>query len=295
MTDGPDTARGAVFDLGYQPYLGERLGRRGAITAIVKDGLRRVLGLRRKARRKVLPWSLLAIALLPAGFFVAFSVFSGVVEDEDNFFGPVEYFSFNGTVILLFIALAAAELLVPDRIWGTMQVYASRPLRLGDYLSARAGALSSVVLAFLIVPQLMLILGEAAVSSGGYLDYMTGNLDLLWKAAAASGVYLAAYGPPAFLIAALASRTSFAAGVYAAVMLVSAPVTAGLVDSGTSIAGLVSVNHHPRYLADWIYDTNSHLWVPERAGYDEWVSLLVIAVVAMVSLAVVVRRYRRLG
>lgn len=289
-----EDARGAVFDLGYQPYDGDRLGRRGATLAVYRDGLRRVLGLRRKARRKVLPWTLLVLAVIPAGFFVAFSVFAGGFEEASDaeFFVPTEYFGFIGTLMLLFIALAAAELMVPDRTWGTLQVYASRPLRLGDYLGARAGALGTVVFGFLMVPVLTLMIGDAALHSGGWFDYFSGNLDLVWKAALTSIVYLVAYAPLAFLVAAFANRTSFSAAIYAAIMLMSAPLTQALVDSGTSLAGIASLNHHPRYLADWIYDTNTHPWIPERAGYSEWVSLLVILLVAAASLLVVMRRYR---
>ena len=39
--------QGVVFDLGYQPHDGPRLGRRGAIFATIRDGLRRI---------RVRPW-----------------------------------------------------------------------------------------------------------------------------------------------------------------------------------------------------------------------------------------------
>ena len=105
---------GVVFDLGYQPYDGERFGRQGATRAVYRDGLRRVVGLRRKARRKILPALLAVVALAPAAFFVAFGLLTGdLIEDDENFFGAAEYFSFNATVTLLFVALAASELLLP--------------------------------------------------------------------------------------------------------------------------------------------------------------------------------------
>ena len=101
---------------------------------MVRDGLRRVAGLRRKARRKILPWSLAAIAVLPAVVFLALSVIIGDALDTEDFFGPVQYFSFNAFFTLIFVAFASAELMVPDRIYGTLQVYASRPLSTVDYL-----------------------------------------------------------------------------------------------------------------------------------------------------------------
>ena len=86
------TDRGAVFDLGYKPHDGERLGTPGAFRATVKDGLRRVLGLRRKARKKILPFFLLGVALLPAVVFVGLAFFLGEFSpDVESPFGRVRH------------------------------------------------------------------------------------------------------------------------------------------------------------------------------------------------------------
>jgi hypothetical protein len=60
------SAEGTVYDLGYAPHEGPRLGRPAGIRAMVVDGTRRALGLRRKAWPKVLPWGLIAAAIVPA-------------------------------------------------------------------------------------------------------------------------------------------------------------------------------------------------------------------------------------
>ena len=100
---------GAVFDLGYKPYEGERLGRSGAIRAIVKDGMRRVMGLRRKARKKVYPWGLVVFAILPAIVFIglAFTLNEFTPDAESPFGGHAEYIALTGAIVLLFVALAA--------------------------------------------------------------------------------------------------------------------------------------------------------------------------------------------
>ena len=64
------TDKGVVYDLGYKPHDGPRLGRSAAIRATIRDGLRRMFGIRRRARKKILPWMLFIIALLPAIVFV---------------------------------------------------------------------------------------------------------------------------------------------------------------------------------------------------------------------------------
>ena len=77
--------RGAVYDLGYTPYSGERLGRRGAIAATYRDGNYRVLGIKRRARKKILPWSLAILVMVPAVVFVGFSfLLSSFSPDADS-------------------------------------------------------------------------------------------------------------------------------------------------------------------------------------------------------------------
>ncbi len=286
---------GAVFDLGYQPYGGERLGRRGAALAVYRDGLRRVLGLRRKARRKALPLVLIIISAAPALFFVAFSVITGgLLSDQADFFGAAELFSFNATVALLFVALAASELLVPDRTYGTLAVYSSRPLSAQDYLAARTAALATLVAGMLLLPMLLVVIGNAFVSDDGFLSSLVGDLDLLARGFGAAVLYFAAFAPLALLVAAYAARTSYAAAIYLAVVFVANAVSEALVNIGLDVAGLFALNHHPRYAGDWIFGDSTLAWIPERAGFEPVVSLAVIVTLAVGSIAVVIRRYRRM-
>ncbi len=289
---------GVVYDLGYQPYSGERHGRRGAVVAVYKDGLRRVLGLRRTARRKVLPWSLIVLALIPAGFFLAFSVITGeLILDDANqpveLFGAAEYSSFSATITLLFVALAATELLLPDRVSGTLEVYASRPLRRTDYLGARTAALATLVLGFLMVPQTLLVIGNAFVSPDGFLGSLVDDLDVLARAVAATLVYFAAFAPLAAAVAAVAARPAIASGVYLAIVFAVNGVADALVTNDFDMFGLAAINHHPRYVSDWLFDDDTLAWIPERAGFEPWVSLAVIAVVALASAVLVLRQYRK--
>ncbi len=110
-------SEGVVYDLGYIPYEGDKLGRRGAVTTTYRDGNYRVLGIKRRARKKILPWLLAALAMIPAVVFVglAFLVSDFAPEVESPYGGHAEYFILVGTIVLLFCALAAPELLIPDR------------------------------------------------------------------------------------------------------------------------------------------------------------------------------------
>ncbi len=293
--------RGVVFDLGYSPHEGPRLGRFGAVRAVLKDGVRRVLGLRRKARRKVMPWLLFGFALLPAAVFVGLAFFVGSFspEAESPFGGHVEYIGLVGTLVLLFVALAGPELLIPDREEGVLAVYSSRPLTVGDYLLARAGAMAIVVAGFMIVPNLLMYVGFAALDERGFASTLVGNWADLLRILGATAAYLLAYGAPALLIATYAKRNGPATGVYLAVILGSTGLAQGLSQAADIPGGrwgsLLSLVQHPEIVRSWIFgrvpDTGS---IPTEAGFDPWVSLAVIIAIAVLTGVLIHRRYRRL-
>jgi hypothetical protein len=241
----------------------------------------------------VLPFALLAIALLPALFFVAFGVIAGEFDPEATLFGHSQYFDLTGALVLIFTALASSELLLPDRVHGTLSVYASRPLTTADYVAMRAASLATVVFGFLWLPHVMLFLGRAWVN--GFGSYVTENAEILWQTALSSVVYFAAYAPLGFLVAAFSRRASVAAGAFLGVVTISSAATRGLIEAGFDFMGLFAFQHHPGYVKDWIMDSSTHSWIPEDAGFDPSVSLLVIIVVAALSGLTVYARQRRAG
>lgn len=291
------TDRGVVYDLGYKPHDGPRLGRPAAVAATVRDGVRRVFGIRRHAKRKVLPWLLFSIALLPAVVFVGLAfltnqIAAGEIVDTP-FANAASYFDIASTTVLLFCALAGPELLVPDRVDGVLAVYSSRPMTVLDYLGARAGALALAVGGFLIVPQLLLYVGLAAVEPGGFAANLVGEWLELVRVLAATVVYLLAYGAPALLIAVFAKRLAPATGVYLGTMFALSAAADGFAASGTRWAALFSLADHPAVVRAAIFDQRFDL-LPSQQGFDWWVSLLIILGVAAATIAVAVRRYRSL-
>jgi ABC-2 type transport system permease protein len=291
------TERGVVYDLGYEPYDGPRLGTAAAIRATIVDGIRRVLGLRRKARKKVLPWMLLGVALIPAVVFVGLAFFlSDFSPDAESPFGGHEdYFNLAGTMVMLFAGLAGPELLIPDRVEGVLAVYSSRPLRARDYLLARGAGLAAVVGFFLLVPQLLMYLGFAALGPNGFFSEVVGNADDLFQIVLTTAVYVTAYGAPALLVATFAKRVAPATGTYLAIMLVLNGLAHAVAESGSSlgkIASLAALFEHPHVVRDWIFDSTSTGLVAVDAGWSAWVSALVIGVIAVATAAVAARRYR---
>ncbi len=212
---------GAVYDLGYQPFEGERRGRKGAWLTVWADGLRRILGIRRKARRKILPWLLVAIALLPPiiAVGVAFILPAPVAEGVDLASQNADFFALGGTITMLFTALAAPELLIPDRKDGVLSMLSSRPLTSTDYLTARFVSLLTVVGAFLLLPQAVLFVGQAGTDPEGLVTGVVNAADTLPKILLVTAIYVIAYVPLGFAVASLSNRKAIAASVYLAGMI----------------------------------------------------------------------------
>ncbi|MDH3499531.1 MAG: hypothetical protein OEM97_05375 [Acidimicrobiia bacterium] len=301
MVDGSDAV---IVDRGYRHYEGERTGSRGAVAAVVREGYRRVLGLRRKARRKVLPWFLISLALITVAIFigihwVASSAPIGRGEAPELLPRYGEYFDLISVIALLFTALAAAELFVPDRVQGVLNVYFSRPLNTDRYLLGKLIALASLILSFYLVPQLIFHIGLAAVDDSGFLTYMSENLDVWWKVPATALVYFAVHASVAVVIAAFLPRVGAAAGLFLGGMLIL-NLLAGFFIEGTNLwfgryFGLIALEQHPRYVRDWIFDIDTIEHLPERAGFDPWTSLGVSIIVFIGAVLVTRWQYRRIA
>lgn len=293
------TDRAVIVDRGYRGYDEERLGRRGAMKAIVKEGIRRVLGLRRKARRKVFPWALTATAVGIALLFVALewvasSTLGQASPDLPNY---GEYFDLNSGIAIMFIALAAPSLLVPDRVQGVLNIYLSRPLRMVDYLGAKVMALAALLLSFYLVPEIILHLGLGAVSTDGFLTYMGDNLDVLWKVPVVAVAYFAAHASVALTAAALIPREGFAAGGFLGALFILNGVGELLTDvdiPGSDFAAFLAFEEYPRVIRDWVFDINTVDYLIERSGFDQWVAVPATLLLVSAATGVVWARYRRL-
>jgi ABC-2 type transport system permease protein len=299
--EGPQTAgrpSGAViYDRGYRSYEGERRGRGAIRRAIARDGIRRILGLRRKARRKILPWSLLVIGVVMAAViiglhFVAGSISAGIAEGLPSY---PNLFDLYSRVALLFIAVTGPELLIPDRTQGVLSVYFSRPMRVSDYLTGKVLAYLTVAGAIYIVPQILLHVGLAALSEDGFLAYLGSNLDILWKVPVVALGFLAVHGGLLAILSSLIDRTGFAAAAYLAILTAGngiAGVIAAADFPGSNFVALLALDDHARVVRDWVFDVSLGLYRPEEAGFEPWVSAVAIAMVALIGSWFAYRRYR---
>lgn len=285
-----------IVDRGYRPYEGPRGTLRSSMWAIVKDGYRRALGLRRRAWSKVMPWGLIALMLMITFVVIAVAWFAGdLIPDLPSY---AEYFDLTSQLGLLFVALTGPLLLVPDRVNGVLAVYMSRPLRMGDYLLAKTAALVSLMLTFYLVPQSILHLGLAGLSDDGFFTYLGANLDVLWKVPIVALAYIATHGSIAFAVSAFLGKSGLASGLYLGFIIITNSVAGLIVGSanftGAKYAALFALEQHPRYVRDWVFDSNAGFLIMEEAGFDAWVSAVCIVLVVALSALIVWLQYRKL-
>ena len=288
-----------IYDRGYRTYDGPRTGPTGARRAVYRDGIRRVLGLGRKARLKIFPWSLITIAVIAAAVFIGIHWAIGNIQESLREGIPTYggLFDFYSGISLLFIALAGPQLLAPDRTSGALSVYFSRPLTVDGYLGAKVGAFATVVGAIYIVPQLVLHLGLALIADEGFLPYMGDNLDVLWKVPVTTLAFVGLHGAIIFILASVISRPGIAAAAFLGLIVAGSGVAAGVAAAGFTGSrwiALLSIDQHPRIIRDYFFGDTVE-YPAEVAGFDPWVSGLVILVILAFAVVFVRSRYKKLA
>lgn len=288
-----------IFDRGYRTYDGPRSGPSGARRAVFKEGLRRVLGLGRKARYKIFPWSLITIALIAAAVFVGVhwaigDIAESVGEGVPSYGGLFDFYS---AISLLFIAFAAPQLLIPDRTKGVLSVYFSRPLTVDGYLTSKVGAFATLIGAFYIVPQLVLHIGLSLISDDGFLPYLTDNLDILWKVPLTTLAFVALHGALVFPLSSVINRTGIAAAAFLGVLTAGSGIAARVAEAsfpGARWVSLLALDQHPRIIRDHLFEDTVD-YPAEVAGFEVWMSVAVIAVLVLLAVVFVRQRYRKLA
>lgn len=226
-----------ILERGYRRYPGEREGEGHAVRSVIAYTLRRVLGLRRPARSKILPLMAIVFAYLPAIVFVGVVALLGRFGARQQVRQIVpqyhDYYRFIISAIVLFVAFAAPEALCPDRRSRVLSLYLASPLTRMTYLVAKAAAVGVILAAVTVGPPLLLLLGLVTQSAGpdGPVALVTVVVRIL-----GSGLLLAAlFTALSMGIASLTDRRAVAA---AATVFV-------IIGSGTLAGTLLSAVHAP--------------------------------------------------
>ena len=222
-------ASGTIYDIGYRRYEGPRLGRGGAIGAVVGAGIRAVFGFGRSGRAKIIPWGALVLATLPAIVAVAVRVLAGEIIPDlysyDDYLGQVS------GVVAIFLAAQAPELVVNDIRYRVLPLYFSRPMSRFDYVAAKLAALSLGLLSLTLLPLLILFVGRVLATEDllGALGDEVGSLPAIVGSGVLHAVVLASLG---IAISSLASRRAYAAGAVLAVFLIGGVISEVLREAG---------------------------------------------------------------
>lgn len=294
---------GAVYDRGYRPYEGQRGGRGASRAALVRLSIRRALGLRRSWRQKVLPWSLLGIATIPAVINVGVKYIT-----RNTPAAGVDVITFRdyvgvSTTLLLFIAVTAPDMVCPDRRNRVLPLIFSRPLTGNDYILAKVGALTAILFGFGFLPQVVLFVGQMLVVEEGALDFLKENAEVLWQVPVAIALFSLYWATLALALSATTTRRIVGGVALLATVFVSGTVSSILVSAGGadvenlfengSLWGLLNVLEIPLRITDLVFlghvDPTSLVGGAEGAGLG--VILVYLAVVAG-SLGYLVHRYR---
>ena len=304
MTALPPTPglTGAVYDRGYRPYVGPRGGRREAAFAVWRLSVRRALGLRRSWRQKVFPWSLLAIATVPAVVFVgiAWALRNDTYDLQE--FMTTDFLTYREYVgvsmsLLLFVALSAPDILCPDRANRVLPLMFSRPLTGNDYVAAKLGALTFILFGFGFLPQVVLFVGRMLVSDGA-LDYFTDNAEVLWQVPVAVLLLAFYYAALGLALASLTDRRIVGGVALLGASLVTSVIVdiaqeSGSPGSGGTPVAVIDLLALPLNVRDLVFlgrlGADSGLSEVGGGGVLAVVSYLIVLVV---SLSVLVHRYR---
>lgn len=208
MSDtGPSDARLVDRSLAR---VGERRGVATSMRALGRHSLRRVLGLRRPLRHKVLPAVVVGIAFLPAVVFLGAAALLPRQLAEVVLPTPADFYGSILVAVVLFTALAGPQTLCPDRRHRTLGLYLASPLDRTTYLLANLAALVAVLLVVTLGPPLLVQVGFALLEVPG-----PALLPTLARVAASAVVLSVLFGVVGLAGASLTDRRGFAsAGIF---------------------------------------------------------------------------------
>lgn len=147
--------------------VGERRGVATSMAALGRHTARRILGLRRPLRYKILPVVIAGIAFLPAIAFLGAAVLLPDQIAEAVLPSPADSYGTILVSVVLFTALAGPQTLCPDRRHRTLGLYLASPLDRTTYLATNLAALAGVLLVVTLGPPLLGQLGFALLDVPG--------------------------------------------------------------------------------------------------------------------------------
>lgn len=278
-----------IYEGGYRRYDGPRLGQAASIRSVVRQTAQRVMGLRRPARSKALPFLSVVIAYLPALVFIGVvallpkQVNDSVVPDYHDYYG------FITSAIVLFVIFAAPEALCPDRRSRVLSLYLAAPLTRTTYLVAKALAVCGLLTLVTLGPPLLLLIARAIQGDGP--EGVSGFLSVFARIGGTGLMLSVFYTAVSMAISSLTDRRAFASGG-TLLAIIGSSIVAGILGGALDLAEsffLLNLSLAPLELLNRIYGQTGDL--PEVAT---WAVAAAVAAWTLVGFGVTWWRYQRL-
>ncbi|GAA1872652.1 ABC transporter permease [Asanoa iriomotensis] len=281
---------GVIHDIGYQRYDGERLGRGDTFLALYSQSLRTVFGLGRSFKAKIFPWLVVAVVAIVGIVVMAIRSQTGEVVLTYAMFPQV-----LSTLLVLFVAIAAPELVSRDLHSGVLPLYFSRPLRPADYAMAKLAALVTGIVLVFGGGQILVFIG-AAFSVKGFGNVMNELADM-GLGIIYTALYALVFGSIAVLIASLLKRRAVAAAAIVGSFLVTAPIVGVLSilpsESVRELAGLVNPVSLVSGVGDWLFEPSNEAGFGV-GSFGPLYALVTIGLIAACA-TLLVTRYRKVS
>ena len=299
MTEVRGDAASSIYDLGYQGYHGPRLGRPRVAVGLLLQTLRAAYGIGRGGRAKIIPFLMLALAVLPAILAVgirALAAQAGAGEALEEV-SPIRhdtYQNLTSTLVMLFCAAQAPELFGRDQRHGVLPLYFSRVLTRIDYTLARAGGLFLAIFVISIVPQLILTVG-AILAAPDPLTGLRDDLPDVPRYLVVAVLASALLGGVSTVIAAWTPRRAYATAAIIAVFIIPPIVVALMAELAVGDLARLLVLASPGDIIDGVnaavFDTVSPNPTIVAADLPGWTYVVAALVWTLACVALVLRRY----
>lgn len=302
MTEAAAPRTGSIYDLGYRRYDGPRLGRIHAMRTLIADSFRTTYGIGHGGRAKIAPIVLGGLAVLPAVIVVGVLTLATRLGAREAFdqAAPISYDSYYrsiSVVIGLFCAAQAPELFSRDQRHGVIALYFARALRRGDYAVARLAGFALALLALLLLPMVILLVGRVLLSTDVAAAFGR-DLPTLPAVLAQALLTTALFGSLSMAVAAHTPRRAYATAGIIALFLVPGLIAEIVIGLGSSLIGTWLVLLSPGTILD---GTSALLFskpLPERLFFFElpvWTFLISTVWLTAASIGLIGRRFDRLA
>ena len=299
-----ERATGTIYDLGYQHYTGERLGRGNAIRTLLAFSFKAAFGRGRGGKAQVIPGVILLLVYFPVIIQIAIASATGRPE----FLNYAQYLSFVTLLIALFAAAQAPEVIVADRQYGVLSLYLSRSLSTYDYIAAKIGAFVAAMLVLTLGPQLLIFLGKILINEHPWQAFTTDYKTLL-PIVGGTFVVSCYVAFIALALAAFSARRAFATASVIGFFI--------LMPAVGNIANAIVSSDVKRYtplaspflvmtgLANWLFDVQANARVANQLGARATARqllkvgipgeyyLYIVLGTSVVALILLILRYRR--